>query len=142
MRVTTTHDPEGGGHPRLVHVADGLVAHRHREDLEEHHALSLRQGLNTVGSDEDCDLRLPGLAGCHVHILRMEDDRYVLVNVSGSQHTRVHGRHTHRVELHSGARIELGSHTLTFQRAEFADHGRPNGGRQGGELSAGDRISA
>ena len=142
MRITTTHDPKGGGHPRLLHVAGGMAAHRHRDDQEELHALSLRPGINTIGSDEGCDLVLPGLVACHVHILRMEDDRYVLVNVSQSLHTRVHGRHTLRAELHTGARIELGSHTLTFQRAEFADQGRPDGGRQGGELSAGHRISA
>ena len=35
--------------------------------------------------------------------------------------------------LRTGARFTLGKWELVFVRAEFADHGRPYGGRQGGE---------
>ncbi|MFY9679907.1 MAG: FHA domain-containing protein, partial [Glutamicibacter protophormiae] len=37
--------------------------------------------------------------------------------------------------LRSGARIELGGWRLVFYREEYADHGRPYGGRNGGELA-------
>jgi hypothetical protein len=37
--------------------------------------------------------------------------------------------------LHTGDRIELGRWTLSYYREEFADHGRPYSGRQGGELA-------
>lgn len=141
MRITTTHDPLGGGHPRLVLVQGGMIAHTDGEP-EELCTLSLRAGTNTIGSDEACDLRLPGLAACHVHIVRSESDRYVLINISQSMHTRVHGRYAREVELHAGARIELAHHTLAFQRAEYADHGREHGGRQGGESWTGSRIGA
>ena len=141
MRITTTHDPLGGGHPRLVLVRGGMIAHAETEP-EETCLLSLRPGTSTIGSDEACDLSLPGLAACHVHIVRSDTDRYVLVNVSKSRHTRVHGRYAREVELHTGARIELAHHTLAFQRAEYADHGRENGGRQGGESWTGSRIGA
>lgn len=141
MRTTTTHDPLGGGHPRLVLVHGGMMAHTENEP-EELCSLSLRPGTNTIGSGADCDLRLPGLSACHVHIVRSDTDRYLLVNVSQSLHTRVHGRFAREVELHTGARIELAHHTLAFQRAEFADHGREYGGRQGGESWTGSRIGA
>lgn len=141
MRITTTHDPLGGGHPRLVLVRGGRIAHTEHEP-EESCALPLRPGINTIGSDQACDLQLPGLAARHAHIIRSDTDRYVLVNVSQSRHTRVHGRYAQEVELHTGARIELAHHTPTFQRAEYADHGREHGGRQGGEQWTGNRIGA
>ena len=37
--------------------------------------------------------------------------------------------------LRTGARIELGPWRMGFFREEFADHGRPYGGRVGGELA-------
>lgn len=141
MSITTTHDPLGGGNPRLVLLRGGTMAHT-EDEPEELSALTLRPGTSTIGSDEACDLQLPGLSACHVHIVRSDTDRYLLVNVSRSLHTRVHGRYAHQVELHTGARIELAHHTLTFQRAEHADHGREHGGRQGGEHWRGSRIGA
>jgi hypothetical protein len=36
--------------------------------------------------------------------------------------------------LRTGARVDLGPNTLTYSREEYADHGRPYGGRIGGEL--------
>ena len=36
--------------------------------------------------------------------------------------------------LRTGARVQVGEHVLVYQREEFADHGRPYGGRVGGEL--------
>ena len=40
----------------------------------------------------------------------------------------------HEALLRTGARIELGPWTLLYAREEHADHGRPYGGRIGGEL--------
>ncbi|MGO1547519.1 MAG: hypothetical protein ACTHXL_09220, partial [Microbacterium gubbeenense] len=37
--------------------------------------------------------------------------------------------------LRTGASFTAGPWRFVFQREEFADHGRPFGGRQGGELS-------
>jgi hypothetical protein len=34
----------------------------------------------------------------------------------------------------TGARIDIGPHSLAFLREEYADHGRPHGGREGGEI--------
>lgn len=134
MTITTTHDPLGGGEPRLLFAVGD-----HNGPPRTH---VLRRGVNTVGSHPDNDLCLPGLAPFHVEINRSEGDDYVLVNLSSGGQTRVHGRPVCNAELHSGARIEVGGHVLSFAREEYADHGRPNGGRQGGELSAGPRVGA
>ncbi|HSP75244.1 MAG TPA: hypothetical protein VLO31_03400, partial [Cryobacterium sp.] len=37
--------------------------------------------------------------------------------------------------LRTGARIEMGPWRLAFFREEYADHGRPYGGRVGGEFA-------
>jgi pSer/pThr/pTyr-binding forkhead associated (FHA) protein len=129
MTVTTTHDPNGGGMPRL------LFSRTERS----HHLLP---GMTSVGSDPSNDLCLEGLAAFHAQIHRNEADDYVLVNLGSVHSTRVHGRPVHSAELHTGARIELGEWVLSFARAEFADHGRPNGGRQGGESWWGSPIGA
>lgn len=134
MTITTTHDPEGGGDPRLLFAVGD-----HNGTARTH---QLHPGANTIGSDPSNDLVLKGLAPLHAVINRSEADEYVLVNLSSGGQTRVHGRVACNVELHSGARIELGGWVLSFAREEFADHGRENGGRQGGELSAGPRVGA
>lgn len=134
MTITTTHDPEGGGEPRLL-----FAVGEHNGPARTH---MLHRGVNTLGSDESNDLVLPGLAAFHAEIHRSERDDYVLVNLSPGGQTRVHGQPVSKVELHSGARIEVGHNVLSFAREEFADHGRPNGGRQGGEMSAGPRVGA
>ena len=49
--------------------------------------------------------------------------------------SRVHGAAVERAVLRTGSRVELGRwRTLVFVREEWADHGRPHGGRIGGEL--------
>lgn len=37
--------------------------------------------------------------------------------------------------LRTGARVQMGQWSMAFFREEFADHGRPFGGRSGGELA-------
>lgn len=134
MTVTTTHDPAGGGSPRLV------FAQGHNQSAQRTHHLP--QGVTSIGSAPLNDLVLEGLAPFHAEIHRSDGDEYVLVNLGAQSSIRVHGRPVAAAELHTGARIELGHHVLSFARAEFADHGRPNGGRQGGEWSAGSRVGA
>ena len=95
-----------------------------------------------MGSDPANDLCLEGLAPFLAEIHRNESDDYILTSCTSSARIRVHGRQADKVELHAGARIELGSWVMSFTRSEFADHGRPNGGRQGGEWSAGPRVGA
>jgi hypothetical protein len=46
--------------------------------------------------------------------------------------TRVNGAPVDTVALRTAARVEVGRWTMSFFREEFADHGRPYGGRIGG----------
>lgn len=130
MPVTTTHDPYGGGRPRLIFSSGGIVtpAHKPRE-------FDLLRGITTIGSSEDSDLVLDGVAPRHAEIHRDAADEYLFIPLAGHQLATVNGRQMAQLLLRSGSRLELGSFVLTFFREEFADHGRPFGGRQGGEGS-------
>ena len=126
--VTTTHDPAQGGAPRLAEVMqawDGTRPPVHW--LEE---------TTWIGSDPSCEVLLPGLAPRHAKVVHDDADEYVLVAADGL--VRVHGAPVDRQRLRTGARVELGDHILVFRREEYADHGRPYGGRIGGE--AGHQI--
>lgn len=127
--VTTTHDPARGGNPRLVLAQERLgpddepVVHR------------LHDGM-TIGSDAGCSIVLPGLAPVQARLRHDERDEWVVDAVSGV--TRVHGAAVVSQILRTGTRVDVGVHSLVFARDEYADHGRPFGGRIGGE--AGHQI--
>ncbi len=78
-------------------------------------------------------MRLDGLADQHAEIRCEDSDEYVLVDLGAPGGNRVDGRPVERAALHTGDRIELGSWTMSYFRDEHADHGRPFGGRSGGE---------
>ncbi|MDN5894579.1 MAG: FHA domain-containing protein [Nocardioides sp.] len=124
--VATTHDPARGGRPRLV-LAPGS-----EPSLDGRRSFRLREGVTTIGTGAECDIRLRGLEERHAEVRHDEDDEFVLF-ASEQGEVQVHGQSVTRKALRTGARIGLGRHTLSFARDEFADHGRPYGGRQGGE---------
>jgi hypothetical protein len=128
-RITTTHDPSRGGDPRLVMVPSVHVRPGPAQD-----AYSLRRGVTTIGSAEECDVRLAGLAPRHAEIHHDERDEYVLVRLGRVGDTLVNGRPVDSEVLRTASRVQLGGWTMTFYREEYADHGRPHGGRQGGEI--------
>jgi hypothetical protein len=129
----TTHDVYGGGRPRLIMSLGGLAAGGARPQ-----EFDLVPGVTLIGSGDDADVQLAGLAAHHAEIRRDADDEYVLVDLGSPQGSRVDGRLLSGPDaqaLHTGDRIELGDWTLSYYREEFADHGRPFGGRTGGELA-------
>lgn len=127
---TTTHDPGHGGAPRLALEQESYLAGEPQVvwylegDLEREPA--------TLGSDPGCDICLAGLAPLHARVSR--DDRDELWIRTDGPEVRVHGRQVGAQLLRSGARIEVGEHVLAYYRDEYADHGRPFGGRVGGEI--------
>jgi hypothetical protein len=125
--VTTTHDPDRGGNPRLV-----TAPSPHPGPDDRPAVFRLRRDVTTIGSAPDSDIRLPGLAGRHAEVHHDEDDELVLIALEGT--ALVHGARVQRALLRNATRIQLGGTTLIFAREEYADHGRPYGGRIGGEL--------
>lgn len=126
-KITTTHYAAGGGRPRLIFVQDG-----ERWNGQVPREFALDRERMTIGSSGEADLQLAGLEELHAEIEHDANDEYVFVphgKVSGS----VNG--TGPSVLRTGARLQLGSWCLAFFREEYADHGRPFGGRNGGELA-------
>ncbi|MET3720872.1 FHA domain-containing protein [Arthrobacter sp. UYCo732] len=126
-RVTTTHHTRGSGRPRLIFVQDAAqwTGQIPRE-------VTLDQETFSIGAASGSDLQLSGLDPVHAQIQHDENDEYVLVPhgaVSGSVNR------SGPSVLRTGARIKLGQWCVAFFREEFADHGRPFGGRSGGELA-------
>ena len=127
-RVTTTHDPYGGGSPRFffppgLNRWTGLVTQ----------VFYLRPGATTtIGSDPQNHLVLDRIAPQHAEIRRSDQDEYILVATEGSD-CRVNGESIREARLRTGTRVEIGEWTMVYFRAEYADHGRPYGGRLGGE---------
>ena len=127
--VTTTHDPQGGGNPRLI-----MAPSEHPTPEDRREVFALRDDVTTIGGDADCDIRLPGLEGFHAEVHHDQRDEFVLVRVGRPGRTRVNGAPVDRAVLRTASRLDLGDRTLTFYRDEHADHGRPYGGRVGGEI--------
>lgn len=131
-RPTTTHDPEGGGRPRLV-FAMGSAA----KAGEPRRVFDLPKNGTTIGSDEACDLQLKGVDTLQARVRRdATNDEYILVALGDETPTKVNGVKVDREQvLRTGSRVEIGPWTMIYSREEFADHGRPYGGRAGGEFS-------
>lgn len=126
-RVTTTHDPARGGHPRLV------VVDRDRYlPGEQQRVFWLEEDMVSIGGTPDSDIVLAGLEPLHAEVVHDEADEFVVRARGGV--VRVGGAPVESQVLRSGARVQVGRWTLAFGREEYADHGRPYGGRIGGEL--------
>ncbi|WP_026552645.1 FHA domain-containing protein [Arthrobacter sp. H20] len=126
-RVTTTHHTPGSGRARLIFVQDSATWNG-----QVPREFNLGPVTTTIGSGGDADLLLPGLDAIHAEVVHNEDDEYVLIPhgpVSGSVNS------SGPSVLRTGARIQLGPWCLAYFREEYADHGRPFGGRSGGELA-------
>ncbi|WP_309066714.1 FHA domain-containing protein [Microbacterium sp.] len=125
---TTTHAEWGAGKPHL------LIS---RGD-DERMVYDLTSDEVTIGSAAGSSVLLEGADPVHATIVHDDRDEYVLtLHGAGEMNANAdEGPEGERTEiLRTGARFTIGDWTLVFGRQEFADHGRPYGGRQGGELS-------
>ena len=125
--VTTTHADWGAGDPRILLSWD-----------DRRFVFELRSDETRIGSAADNELRLERVDALHARIRHDDRDEYVLT-LLGAGESEVPAEASDRGEetiLRTGARFMLGPWTAVYQREEFADHGRPYGGREGGE---GDR---
>ena len=127
MGVTTTHDPRGGGRPRLIFAFGGSI-----QTLDDQREFDLRPGVTTIGCGDEAHLQLPGLDWQHGEIRRDSADEYRYVQLSRAVGSSIDGCPMGSTLLRTGKRLQLGPWTLSYYREEFADHGRPYGGRVGG----------
>jgi len=126
-KPTTTHAEWGAGDPLLrVRRDDDRFVHRLTTDTVR------------IGAADGNELQLAETDPVHATIVHDERDEYVLtLHGAGEMNaSAVAGdAEGERTEvLRTGARFTVGPWTLVFGRDEFADHGRPYGGREGGEL--------
>lgn len=124
---TTTHAAWGAGNPRLRITSE--------HDRFEH---ALTADATRIGSAADSDIRLSGVETLHATITHDDRDEYVLtLHGEGEMNANPQSEATHAGDrsetLRAGARFTAGDWTLVYMRDEFADHGRPFGGREGGE---------
>lgn len=125
---TTTHAAWGAGDPRLLISND--------DDRTVHH---ITTDAVRIGSADGNELRLADIDPVHATITHDERDEYVLTlhgdgEMNASPTAAETGRGDRTEILRTGAHFTAGPWTLVFSREEFADHGRPFGGREGGEL--------
>ena len=133
-RVTTTHYTPGSGRPRLIFVVGSK-----NWNGQMPREFNLLPGTTTIGSSPEADLQLPGLKPLHAEIRHDHNDEYRLFatgDVAGSSRPSDDGRSIGNGQiLRTGSRLEMGPWRMGYFREEFADHGRPFGGRVGGELA-------
>ena len=126
-QVTTTHHTRGSGRPRLIFVQDSDTWNG-----QVPREVNLVGEKLVIGSSPDADLVLEGLLPVHATVEHNADDEYVL-----TPHGPVRGSVQPEGPsiLRTGARVQLGDWCLAYFREEYADHGRPFGGRSGGEMA-------
>ncbi|MGN8024590.1 FHA domain-containing protein [Microbacterium sp. 22242] len=126
----TTHAEWGAGRPHLLVTSD-------QEHRFVHHLVDEE---TRIGSGPDCQVRLAGLQPVHAIIRHDRHDDYDL-SMLGPGETSANLEKAAEEErrdveaLHTGARFTAGPWRFVFVRDEYADHGRPFGGREGGEFS-------
>lgn len=128
-KPTTTHAEWGAGNPRLRVTRD-----------YERFEFRIESDLVRVGSADGNELILAGTDPVHATVTHDERDEYVLTlhgegEMSASPGTAGANSAERSETLRTGSRFTAGAWALVFARDEYADHGRPFGGRQGGELS-------
>ncbi|MCY0906175.1 FHA domain-containing protein [Arthrobacter sp. H14-L1] len=124
MKPTTTHYSRGGGRPRLIFVRDSETW-----DGRPPKEFNLTEDITVIGSGPEANFRLPELAAAHGSIVHTDDDEYVFHPGDPANE----GAYPNI--LRTGARLLLGPWRMVFFREEYADHGRPFGGRTAGEFA-------
>lgn len=124
---TTTHAEWGAGEPKLRISRDDERT-EFLLDVDEVH----------IGSAAGNELRVADTDPVHATITHDERDEYVLtLHGDGEMNASDSSDGTHSAPntetLRTGARFTAGPWTFVYHREEFADHGRPFGGRKGGE---------
>lgn len=124
MKATTTHYARGGGRPRLIFVRDSETW-----DGRPPKEYNLTAETTIIGSGKEANMQLPELADCAGRVVHNDSDEYMFV---GHEESAQPGNEQ---ILRTGARFMIGPWRFVFVREEYADHGRPFGGRTAGEFA-------
>jgi hypothetical protein len=126
IQPSTTHSEWGAGHPHLIVSRDGT-----------HRVFDLAVDSVRIGGSPESELSLTDIDPLHAEILHDVNDEYVLIP-HGAMDLSHAPMYIESVDaegeiLRTGARFTMGGWTFVYARDEYADHGRPYGGREGGE---------
>lgn len=126
---TTTHAQWGAGNPRLLIT---------NTETDERSTYDITTDTTTIGSAADNSVTLAGTDPLHATVDHDERDEYLVTlhgagELSANPASQGDGSEN-RQTLRSGAHFTAGPWRFVYMRDEFADHGRPYGGREGGEL--------
>jgi hypothetical protein len=114
MKRTTTHDPRGGGHARLIFApGDSAPADTEQREFE------LLHGVTVIGSGAAADLHLAGLGEHHAEVRRDQFDEYIYVDLGTPAGSRIDGMPVSSQALHTGDRIEPVAWMLSCYREYF-----------------------
>lgn len=125
---TTTHAERGAGDPHLTISRAG-----------ERFVYPLTEEETRIGAAAGNEVRLADTDPVHATIRHDDEDEYLLTlhgigEMNANPEAAATGGGDRSELLRTGARFTAGPWTLVFGRDEFADHGRPYGGREGGEF--------
>jgi hypothetical protein len=120
------------GNPRLVLAVGGQVLIDPSDDSAAETSYLLKAVHTTIGSGPDEHIVLDGLQPQHAVVdwLAVEDE-FVFRSLVDDGSATVDGK-PQATGLHHGDRVQVGPHTLIFQRDEDADHIRVDTSREGG----------
>ena len=94
---------------------------------------ALRDDVTIIGSEPASHIRLAGSPRTRRSSTTTRDE-FVSRTGGEKDETRVNGAAGRRPLLRTGTGVTWASGSMSFFREEYADHGRPYGGRVGGEL--------
>jgi diguanylate cyclase (GGDEF)-like protein len=101
VTMPASHQPKGGRTRALLTLIAGPAAGR---------AFSVRERETVIGRGKEAHVRVDdaGASRAHARIVVLEDERYILEDLSSTNGTFVQGRKIDRAELRSGDRIHIG----------------------------------
>jgi hypothetical protein len=136
LRTKDRKVPPGAGNPRLVRATEGRAVAGSPEAEGREQSYPLRLAVTTIGSADGQEVQLDGVGAAHGEVRRdAGDDEFVYRHLDAEGVSYLDGAAVTEAGLHHGDRLTVGPWTLIFQRDEYADHGRFEGGREGGDAS-------
>jgi hypothetical protein len=128
---TSTHAESGAGRPRLIFKVE------ENWDGTPPREFELLLTATRIGSGPEMDLQLADLEPFQAEIVHTDEDEYVLTHITDADDQNgpvlEQAGAAGQGVLRTGSPVVVGAWAMSYYRDEYADHGRPGGGRAGGE---------